>query len=80
MNTQLPCPTCLENGKKSIIYIEPELLLSGAHFSCPVCHSSVALSISSYPVYRQGLDKYRQYQMVTNGLKAEGERPKLNRG
>ncbi|MDW6001862.1 hypothetical protein [Vibrio mangrovi] len=79
MSTQLPCPTCLEHGKRNMIFIEPELLLSGAHFSCPVCHSSVALAVSSYPVYRQGLDKYHQYQMVTGGLKTEGEHPKLNR-
>ncbi|MFM2480883.1 hypothetical protein [Celerinatantimonas sp. YJH-8] len=79
MNIEIPCPTCREHGRTSMIMIEPELLLHGAHFSCPLCHSSVALAVKSYPLYQQSLEKYTHYQMLTQGLKTEGEHPKLNR-
>lgn len=75
MQTHIPCPTCQEEGKNSKITIEPELLLAGATFACPQCHSSVSLMSSSQIVYQKGLDDYFGYQQRTKGLQQRGNRP-----
>lgn len=75
MKTKIPCPTCQKNGVNSEIAFDPQLLLSGAHFNCPVCQTSISLMPTSHQTYAKGLSEYQGYQAQTQGLKERGNQP-----
>jgi hypothetical protein len=70
MNNQqhIPCPTQNCSGK---ILIDPNELIRGAHFSCPVCNVSIGVAPESRETVNEAIEKFGELKQKI--AKMEGD-------